>query len=76
MFNEKPVLYRAKNEEEIGEKFVKSLRRLSGGLKKIDFSTKMIFTAEDQCAFEKATICWICQGEFVESQKKVRDHRA
>ena len=34
----------------------------------------MIFTAEDQCAFEKATICWICQGEFVGSQKKVRDH--
>ena len=34
----------------------------------------MIFTAEDQCAFEQATICWICQGEFVGSQKKVRDH--
>ena len=75
LFNEKPVLHRAKNEEEeIGEKFVETLEEDIKRIHKFDFSTKMIFTAEDQCAFEKATICWICQGEFVESQKKVRDH--
>ena len=63
LFNEKPVLYRAKNEEEeIGEKFVETLEEdIKRIHKKFDFSTKIIFTAEDQ-------------GEFVESQKKVRDH--
>ena len=34
----------------------------------------MIFTEEDQHKFEKAKFCWICRGEFRESQKKVRDH--
>ena len=41
--------------------------------KKFDFSEKMIFTKEDRSAFEKATVCWVCQKEFGES-KKVRDH--
>ena len=31
-------------------------------------------TKEDWDKFEKATVCWICQKEFDESQKKVRDH--
>ena len=72
--DQKPVLYRAKNEnEDIGEKFVEMLEEdIKRIHKKFDFSTKMIFTAEDQCAFEKATICWICQGEF--KGEKVRDH--
>ena len=34
----------------------------------------MIFTKEDRSVFEKATVCWICQKEFAEKQKKVRDH--
>ena len=65
-----------KNEEEnIGEKFVEMLEEdIKRIHKKFDFSTKMIFTTEDRCAFEKAKICWICQEEFVGSQKKVRDH--
>ena len=34
----------------------------------------MIFTFKDKGDFEKAEICWICQGKFDEKQKKVRDH--
>ena len=35
----------------------------------------MIFTEEDRSAFEKATVCWICQKEFDDiPKKKVRDH--
>ena len=42
--------------------------------KEFDFSSKMIFTKKDKEVFEKATVCWNCQGEFQESQKKVRNH--
>ena len=34
----------------------------------------MIFTFKDKDDFEKAEICWICQKEFGEREKKVRDH--
>ena len=34
----------------------------------------MIFTFKDKDDFEKAKICWICQKEFGEREKKVRDH--
>ena len=33
----------------------------------------MIITKEDRSAFEKATVCWICEKGFGES-KKVRGH--
>ena len=74
-FNTKPVLYRAKDEnEDIGQKFVEMLeKKIKKIHKKFNFSAKMIFTAKDQSTFENATICWICQKEFGES-KKVRDH--
>ena len=75
--DQKPVLFRAKNEEEeIGEKFVEMLEEdIKRIHKKFDFSTKMILlTEEERCEYEKATVCWICQGEFGESEKKVRDH--
>ena len=75
-YNPKPVLYRAKDEnEDIGQKFVEFLeKKIKKIHKKFDFSAKMIFTAEDRSTFEKAKICWICQGKFDESEKKVRDH--
>ena len=74
--NPKPVLYRAKDENEyISQKFVemleKSIKRIR---KKFNFSKKMIFTEKDKDDFEKAKICWICQLEFDETHKKVRDH--
>ena len=31
-------------------------------------------TKEKQCEFEKAEICWICQGKFDKLEEKVRDH--
>ena len=43
--------------------------------KKFNFSKKMILlTEKEQSKFEKAKICWICQKEFKEVDKKVRDH--
>ena len=72
-FNSKLVLSRAKDEnEDIGQKFVEMLE---GDIKRIykefDFSAKMIpLTKEERCEFEKATVCWICQGKFNESEKK------
>ena len=82
MFHQKPVLYRAREkdegekDEDIGEKFVEMLEEdIKKIHKEFDFSKKMIFTEEDKFAFEKATLCWICQGEFVDmAKKKVRDH--
>ena len=70
--NPKPVHYRARSEEDIGQKFVEMLEE---DIKKIhqqfDFSKKMIpLTKEDWHKFEKATVCWICRNEFDESQKK------
>ena len=74
-YNPKPVLFRAKDEnEDIGAIFVEMLEEDIKRIKKeFEFSKKMIFTEEEQCEFEKAKICWICQKEFGES-KTVRDH--
>ena len=74
-FNPKPVLYRARSEEDIGQKFVEMLEEDIKRIKKeFDFSKKMIsLTKEERCEFERAKICWICQKEFGES-KKVRGY--
>ena len=74
-FNPKQILYRARSEEDIGQKFVEMLEEDIKRIKKeFDFSKKMIpLTKEERCEFEKAKICWICQKEFGES-KKVRGH--
>ena len=71
-FNQKPVLFRAKSEDEdISAIFVemlgKDIKRIQ---EKFDFSKKMIFTFKDKDDFEKAKICWICQKEFGEREKK------
>ena len=75
-FKSKLVVYRAKDDnEDIGQKFVEMLEEeIKRIQKEFDFSAKMIpLTKEEQCEFENASVCWICQKEFGES-KKVRDH--
>ena len=76
LFNQKPVLFRAKSEDEdISAIFVEMLERdIKRIQEKFDFSKKMIFSFKDKDDFEKAEICWICQKEFGEREKKVRDH--
>ena len=76
LFNQKPVLFRAKNDEEdIGAIFVEMLEEdIKRIQEKFEFSKKMIFTFKYKSDFVKAKICWICQKEFKEAEKKVRDH--
>ena len=75
-YNQKPVLFRAKSEDEdISAIFVEMLEQdIKRINKKFEFSKKMIFTFKDKDDFEKTKICWICQKEFGEREKKVRDH--
>ena len=69
-FHPKPVLYRAKDEnEDISQKFVEMLEEdIREICKKFDISAKK---KEEECEFEKAKICWICRGKL---EEKVRDH--
>ena len=75
-FNQKPVLFRAKSkDEDISAIFVQMLEQEIKRIHKIfDFAKKMIFSGQDKVDFEKAQICWICQKEFSEAERKVRDH--
>ena len=75
-YNQKPVLFRAESEDEdISAIFVEMLEQdIKRIQEKFDFSKKMIFSFKDKDDFEKAKICWICQKEFKEREKKVRDH--
>ena len=75
-YNQKPVLFRAESEDEdISAIFVEMLEQdIKRIQEKFDFSKKMIFSFKDKDDFEKAEICWICQKEFGEREKKVRDH--
>ena len=75
-YNQKPVLFRARSKDEdisaiFVEMFERDIKRIQ---EKFDFSKKMIFSFKDKDDFEKAEICWICQKEFGEREKKVRDH--
>ena len=72
LFNQKPVLFRARSEDEdIGAIFVEMLERdIKRIQEKFDFSKKMIFSFKDKDDFEKARVCWICQKEFKEREKK------
>ena len=76
LFNQKPVLFRAKSEDEdVSAIFVEMLERdIKRIQEKFDFSKKMIFSFKDKDDFEKTEICCICQKEFGEREKKVRDH--
>ena len=70
----KTVQYRMKSEDEdISQIFVEMLE---GYIKKIQNIPEkpMILTKKDWEDFKNATKCWICQKEFEEDDKKVRDH--
>ena len=71
-YSQKPVLFRAKSEDEdISVIFVEMLEQdIKRIQEKFDFSKKVIFTFKDKDDFEKAKICWICQKEFGEREKK------
>ena len=76
VFKRKLTLYRAEtNEENIGDKFVEELtdavREIQNAVK---WPKKMKFHAEDKEKFKNATSCWICEEEFKDEDKKVRDH--
>ena len=72
LFNQKQVLFRAKSEDEdVSAIFVEMLERdIKRIQEKFEFSKKMIFSFKDKDDFEKAEICWICQKEFGEREKK------
>ena len=76
VFKRKLTLYRAEtNEENIGDKFVEELtdavREIQNAVK---WPKKMKFYAEDKEKFKNATACWICEEDFKDEDKKVRDH--
>ena len=70
-YNQKPVLFRARNEDEdVSAIFVEMLERdIKRIQEKFDFSKEMIFSLKDKDNFEKAKICWICQKEFGSEKK-------
>ena len=77
----KPVLYRAKNEnDDVAQIFVEKLEGVIKEIYKIyDKPKKMIYTRKDKEKFLESKECWICKKEFDtnpknENYKKVRDH--
>ena len=76
VLRKKTVLYRAKEKnEDISQKFIENLEMdIKTIYKNFDFSKKMIpLTKKEQSKYENAKICWICQKEFKEADKK-KDH--
>ena len=72
-----PVLYKAKDKnEDVSQKFIEMLEMdIKSIYKEFNFSKKMIpLTKKEKYEYENAKICWICQKEFKEADKKVRDH--
>jgi len=68
------VLYTKQSEDEnVAEIFCK---RLWNDIEKVRSSEvkSMIMTEDDKIDFGNATECWICQKDFTEEDKKVRDH--
>ena len=76
-FNEKlskTVEYRMKNEEEdISQIFVEMIEDDITRIQNIP-PKPLVMTQNDWEDFNKSTKCWICQEEFEEDDKKVRDH--
>jgi len=69
-----PVSYAKQTlDENMAENFVKELR---GEIDKVWLTEAkpMIMIEEDKSNFDNATNCWICQKDFTEDDKKVRDH--
>ena len=70
----KTELYRAKGDENIGEKFVEMLEKdIRQILQKHNLSKKMDpLTKKEQKDFDSAKVCWICQKAL--GRKRARDH--
>jgi len=69
-----PVLYTKQSEDEnVAEIFCK---RLWNDIEKVWSSEvkPMVMTDYDKMDFDNAAECWICQKDFNEKDKKVRDH--
>ena len=75
VYSQKPVAYTAKSDDEdVAQIFVDKLEETVKEIyQKFDKPVKMIFGKEEKIEYEKATRCWICQGEF-DKDDKVRDH--
>jgi len=69
-----PVLYTKQSEDEnVAAIFCK---RLWNDIEKVWSSAvkPVVMTEDDKIDFDNATQCWICQKDFTEKDKKVRDH--
>ena len=76
VYSQKPVKYTMKSkEDDVAPKFVDMLEKDVKSIYKIFGKPKrMIFGENEKIEFENAEKCWLCNGEFSEDDKKVRDH--
>ena len=70
------MTYTASTEnEDVAQIFVNMLEEnVKSIYKRFDKPKKMIFGQKERADFERATKCWICNVEFKDGKKKVRDH--
>ncbi|XP_060083028.1 uncharacterized protein LOC132562303 [Ylistrum balloti] len=72
VFSKDPVTYTAKtDDEDVSQIFVEMLEKDIKEIGKIP-AKPMIFGENDRKQFQKATKCWICQGEFSKDDKKYK----
>ena len=76
VYSQNPVTYTASTEnEDVVQIFVNMLEEnVKSIYKRFDKPKKMIFGAKEREEFDRATVCWICHGEFTKDDKKIRDH--
>ena len=83
VYSRNPVIYTKQSEDEdIAQTFVEMLEKDLKGIHMKCGKAEMFISKEQQAAFKKATICWICQEDLIkdknhkDSKKKrpVRDH--
>ena len=83
VYKREPVLYTKQSEDEdVAQTFVERLEQDITKIYKNCGWSKMVITDEEQQAFEKATTCWLCEGDLVKDNshkdyknlRPVRDH--
>ena len=75
VYKQDPVIYTKQSEDEdVAQTFVQMLEKDITWIYENCGKAKMIFTPEQQKAFQKATKCWICRGKFVRD-KNHRDYK-
>ncbi|KAG1665131.1 hypothetical protein GQR58_019518 [Nymphon striatum] len=74
IYSQDPVIFTQKTaNDDVAQMFVDTLEQnIREIYNNFDFSKKMIFTKDDLKAYEKATKCWICEGQL--EGDSVRDH--